>query len=68
MLCHTLRRLFRSRTNQSFRGLQEYAELFTGAHCDLATKGEQVFSAELTDVDIQKQRKRQVIRKALISM
>lgn len=55
MLCHTLRRLLRLRMAQGFHGVEEHAELFTGAHNDLRIKGEQIFTADLNSSDLKKQ-------------
>ena len=68
MLCYTMRRLFRTGIDQSFRSLQEQSELFTGAHRDLKNKGMQDFSADLTSADMKKQQQRQLMRKVFVQL
>ena len=68
MLCFTLRRLFRVRTNAAFENLQEKAELFQGAWCDLDLKGQDAFMTDITAVDLKKEDQKQMVRKVLLQM
>ena len=66
MLCYTMRRLFRTRMLQSFRNLEEAAELFQGEWCDLKQKGQQNFMNDINIADLNKEKQRQKVRKVLM--
>ena len=68
MLCYTMRRLFRTRIDSSFRSLEEQSELFTGAHRDLKNKGMQDFQADMMSADVKKQQQRQLMRKIFVQL